>query len=135
MRYRIVLVLASGMLLLPTCVCFAQTCCPSACTDSVGGDIDLRLPFRVGEQYRVTQGYCLVWNNGNPIQGDHHGFEVDFCMDEGTPVLATAAGTVDYLEPNGAPCGDPPMGCPNPYQWNGKHVRLRHSQGQFVWYS
>jgi hypothetical protein len=46
----------------------------------VGNDIVLRLPFRPGEEYKVTQGYC---SDG----GDHTGYQVDFNLPSGTPVL------------------------------------------------
>ena len=90
----------------------AQCACPIPCTLSVNGDLDLRLPYRSGERYFVTQGYCEV--------GGHTGYEVDFKLPEGTPVLAVASGTF-YLT------GTTTDG--------GKYVWLKHQGAQYVWYS
>src|SRR5215470_4451700 len=61
-------------------------CSPVA--SEVGGDIPLQLPFQ-GGPFKVTQGYCC-----NCSDGDHTGYQVDFGLPVGTPVVAASSGTV-----------------------------------------
>jgi alpha-tubulin suppressor-like RCC1 family protein len=98
-------------------------CAPSL--GEVGNDLPLRLPFRAGEQYKVTQGYCSPG-------GDHHGYEVDFALPAGTPVIAAAAGTV---EETGDFSGNCPSGCGNVTENAGVYVKIRHQGKATVWYS
>jgi len=58
--------------------------CATPVTNEVGGDLQLQLPF-IGGPFVVTQGYC---------NGDHSGYQVDYSMSNGTPVVAAASGLV-----------------------------------------
>src|SRR6266568_4324216 len=60
----------------------------SVVAQQVGGDIPMRLPFQNGMQVLMNNGY------GNIGDSDHHGFAVDFNLNQGTPVLAPFAGRV-----------------------------------------
>ncbi|CAG1010327.1 hypothetical protein PHYC_03831 [Phycisphaerales bacterium] len=107
--------------------CFAQCECPEPCSLAVNGDIELRLPFRAGEEYRVTQGYC---------GSSHTGYPVDFCMPEGTAVLAAADGFVAAIHEHPDNCWpdpcDPDISHPDN---GGTWVRLRHVGPTETWYS
>ena len=85
----------------------------------IGGDLDLRLPFSDGEQYRCSQDYAGI---------SHTGFEVDFALPEGTTVVAAASGTVDLVDNyQGLDCRNN-NGCG--LQGNdtlGRFVRIRHT--------
>lgn len=60
----------------------------SVVAQQVGGDIPMRLPFQNGMQVLMNNGY------GNIGDSDHHGFAVDFKLNQGTTVLAPFGGTV-----------------------------------------
>lgn len=94
----------------------------------VGDDLPLRLPWPSGvpgEPFCITQGYCA--------DPDHHGYEVDFSLPEGTPVVAVADGTIDDVEdftgnsPTGYGPGDPRNA--------GTFVKIRHDGASTIWYS
>lgn len=89
----------------------------------VGGDIPLRLPFRPGEQYRVTQGY-----------DQHSGFQVDFGMPVGTPIVACSAGVVVEL---GTYSGTSTGGGLTLKEQGGLFVKVQHpcSETGYAWYS
>lgn len=71
--------------------CTVTSC--SEAVDAAGEILQLRLPFRTGEQYVVTQGYCVDVDNQ---LCSHTGFEVDFSLPHGTAVSAASSGTVAY---------------------------------------
>lgn len=119
-------------------VAAAVSCFPAAgiaaCTPAateVGGDIPLRLPFRGGEQYLVTQGYCKGgW--------DHSGYQVDFAIPEGTPVVACSAGRVVQLGTYSGTCTDVDPACElDRFEKGGLFVKLQHpcSESGYAWYS
>ncbi|MCX6929087.1 MAG: peptidoglycan DD-metalloendopeptidase family protein, partial [Verrucomicrobia bacterium] len=104
-------------------------CVPAA--TEVGGDIPLRLPFQPGEHYPVTQGYCKVgW--------DHSGYQVDFSIPQGTPIVACSAGTVVQLGTYSGNCTDTTTACGlNGLEQGGLFVKLQHpcSEPGQAWYS
>lgn len=110
-------------------VAFGADCTPVA--TEVGGDIPLRLPFRAGEQYLVTQGYCKAgWS--------HSGHEVDFAMPEGTAVVACSSGVVVQLGTYSGRCTDVATRCGlNGLEQAGLFVKLQHtcSEPGYAWYS
>lgn len=112
---------------------FSMTSPAGDCTPApieVGGDISLRLPFRVGEQYPVTQGYC---------DGSHtKGYEVDFAIPTGTPIVAVSAGTVVQLGTYAGTCTDLDTKCGlNGLDQGGLFVKLQHpcSEPGQAWFS
>lgn len=109
---------AVGMLPLESMPVLGQ--CTSA-QDSVSGDLELRLPFRQGEQYRVTQPYCGF---------SHTGYQVDFSMPSGTPVLAVAPGVVTQVdEYNGQNCRSVENNCGlTGNQQAGIYVKILHTE-------
>ncbi len=98
---------------------------------STSWGIALRLPFRVGEQYRVSQGYCKDgWS--------HTGYEVDFAMPPGTPVVAVSAGTVVQLGTYADTCTDMETKCGlSGFEQGGLFVKLQHPASEVgqAWYS
>lgn len=101
------------------------------CVDSsteVGGDIILRLPYRNGEQYSVSQGYC---SNG----GSHRGFEVDFRTPSGTVLVATAPGIVTEGGADNPSHYDYPCTGISGNDQNGTNVRLLHQGKTKQWIS
>ncbi|MEI7938921.1 MAG: peptidoglycan DD-metalloendopeptidase family protein [Verrucomicrobiota bacterium] len=104
-------------------------CVPAA--TEVGGDIPLRLPFRPGEHYSVTQGYCETgW--------DHSGYQVDFSIPAGTPIVACSAGTVVQQGTYSGNCTDTTTACGlNGLEQGGLFVKLQHpcSESGQAWYS
>ena len=124
-----------------SCVCTAASallfcratagadCTPA--TTEVGGDIPLRLPFRPGERYSVTQGYCKA-------RWDHSGYQVDFGIPVGTPIVACSAGKVVQLGTYAGTCTDVETGCGlNGLEQGGLFVKLQHPCSEFgqAWYS
>ncbi len=116
---------ASSFLL---CRAAAVADCTFAATD-VGGDIPLRLPFRPGEHYPVTQGFCQAG-------GDHSGYQVDFGIPVRTPIVACSAGTVVLLGTYSSNCTDVATPC-GLLEQGGLFVRLKHpsSESGQAWYS
>lgn len=104
-------------------------CTPTAA--EVGGDIPLRLPFRPGERYPVTQGYCKEgW--------DHSGYQMDFAIPLGTPIVACSGGTVVQLGTYSGNCTDTATSCGlNSLEQGGLFVKIQHpcSESGQSWYS
>lgn len=89
---------------------------------AVDGDLSLRLPFSGGAEFEVTQSYL----------GDrgHSGYQVDFGMPDGTPVVAVASGRVvevgDYAATS-RDGKDPDTGLElTPHEKGGLYVKIRH---------
>ena len=103
----------------------------SPATNEVGGDIPLRLPFRPGEHYPVTQGYCQTgW--------DHTGYQVDFGIPAGTAIVACSAGIVVQLGTYAGTCTDVETLCGlNGLDQGGLFVKVQHpcSEAGQAWYS
>lgn len=100
---------------------------PSSTVPAVNGDIPLRLPWRDGEEYKVTQGY------GGSGGSDHTGYQVDFGMPQGTPVVATYSGIVTEV---GSYSGNSRTGVGlTPIQQAGTYVKIRHQGTTSQWYS
>ncbi len=95
--------------------------------DDVHGDIVLRLPWRTGEQYPLSQGH------GPCANCSHTGYEVDFEMPVGISVVAACAGQVTDI-------GEYEQNSPDGVgltarEQGGLFVKIKHHGVTSDWYS
>ena len=92
--------------------------------DAKADDYIYRLPYRVGESHRVSQGF-----NGVSTHKGHSRYAVDFQMDVGTKIYAARDGIVVKTKDDSDKRGFAPE-----FAKYGNYVTILHSDGTFATY-